>query len=286
MNDRGSVVITGASTGIGEATATRLAAQGFSVFAGVRKTADADRLKSQSLPGLRPLMIDVADGESVKRAAAEVTEAVGAAGLKGLVNNAGVSWGGPLEFQDLDEIRQMFDVNVFGLMAVTQALLGLVRTAKGRIVNMSSVGGRMSVPFVAAYSATKFSVEAISDALRVELRPWGIKVACIEPGSIDTQLWERGFEQFDRQVERMSPRAMELYGDYIPRMRKITEESAARGIPPARVADAVEHALTASRPKTRYLVGYDARAQVAFRAVPDKGRDAMMARYLGLDKKA
>src|ERR1700694_5977937 len=263
MNDRGYVVVTGASTGIGEATATRLAAQCFIVFAGVRKTADGDRIKSQSRPGLRPLMIDVTDAESIKRAAAEVTEAVGAAGLKGVVNNAGVSWGGPIEFQDLDEIRQMFEVNVFGLLAVTQAFLALVRRGKGRIVNMSSVGGRMAVPFVGTYAATKHSVEAICDSLRVELRPWGIKVACIEPGAIATPLWERGFEQFDRQVEKMPPEALELYGEYIPRMRKITETTAERGIPAARVADAVEHALTSSRPKARYLVGHDARAQLA-----------------------
>ena len=286
MNDRGYVVVTGASTGIGEATATRLAAQGFIVFAGVRKTADGDRIKSQSLPGLRPLMIDVTDGESIRRAAAEVTEAVAGAGLKGLVNNAGVSWGGPLEFQDLDEIRQMFEVNVFGLLAVTQAVLDLVRTGQGRIVNMSSVGGRMALPFVGAYAATKFSVEAICDALRVELWPWRIKVACIEPGTIATPLWERGVGQFDDQVQRMPPRAMELYGDYIPRMRRIVEMTAARGIPAARVADAVEHALTAARPKTRYLVGNDARAQTALRAVPDKGRDAMVARFLGLNKRS
>jgi NAD(P)-dependent dehydrogenase (short-subunit alcohol dehydrogenase family) len=244
MNDRGYVVVTGASTGIGQATATRLAAQGFVVFAGVRKSADAERLQSQSLPGLRPLMIDVANGESVKRAAAEVTEAVGNSGLKGLVNNAGVSFGGPLEFQELDEIRAMFDVNVLGLIAVTQAFLALVRKGGGRIVNMSSVGGKISVPFVSAYSATKFGVEAISDALRVELRPWGIKVACIEPGSIATPLWERGFEQFDKQVKNLTPEAIELYGDLIPRMRKLTERTAKAGIPPARVADAVEHALT------------------------------------------
>ena len=286
MSDRGFVVVTGASTGIGEATATRLAAQGFTVFAGVRKTADADRLKSQSLPGLRPLMIDVSDSESIKRAAAEVTEAVGGAGLKGLVNNAGLSGGGPLEFHELDMIRQMFEVNVFGLLAVTQAFLGLVRAGQGRIVNMGSVGGRMAVPFIAAYSATKFSVEAICDSLRVELRPWGIKVACIEPGSIATPIWERGFEQFDRQVDRMPPEAMELYGEYIPRMRQMTEMTAARGIPPARVADAVEHALTSARPKTRYLVGNDALAQVALKAVPDKGRDAMLARVLGLKKRS
>ena len=282
MNDRGYVVVTGASTGIGQATATRLAAQGFVVFAGVRKSADAERLQSQSLPGLRPLMIDVANGESVKRAAAEVTEAVGNSGLKGLVNNAGVSFGGPLEFQELDEIRAMFDVNVLGLIAVTQALLGLVRKGGGRIVNMSSVGGKISVPFVSAYSATKFGVEAISDALRVELRPWGIKVACIEPGSIATPLWERGFEQFDKQVKNLTPEAIELYGDLIPRMRKLTERTAKVGIPPARVADAVEHALTSPRPKTRYLVGNDARGQSVLRLLPDKGRDALLARVVGI----
>jgi NAD(P)-dependent dehydrogenase (short-subunit alcohol dehydrogenase family) len=282
MNDRGFVVVTGASTGIGEASATRLATQGFIVFAGVRKAADAQRLQSRSLPGLRPLMIDVADGESVKRAAAEVTEAVGNSGLKGLVNNAGVSFGGPLEFQGLDEIRAMFDVNVFGLIAVTQAFLALLRRGGGRIVNMSSVGGKMSVPFVSAYSATKFGVEAISDALRVELRPWGIKVACIEPGSIATPLGERGLEQFDKQVAKMTPEALELYGDLIPRMRKLTERTAKAGIPPARVADAVEHALTSPRPKTRYLVGNDARGQSVLRLLPDKGRDALLARVVGI----
>jgi NAD(P)-dependent dehydrogenase (short-subunit alcohol dehydrogenase family) len=285
VNDRGFIVVTGASTGIGEAAATRLAAQGFTVFAGVRKEADAERLQSKSLPGMRPLMIDVADDASVSRAATEVTAAVGDSGLQGLVNNAGVSWGGPLETQDLGEIRAMFDVNIFGLIAVTQAFLGLIRQGRGRIVNMSSVGGRMSVPFVAAYSATKFGVEAISDALRVELRPWRIKVACIEPGSIATPLWERGFEQFDRQVEKMSPEARALYGEYVPRMRKITEQSASRGIPPARVADAVEHALTAAQPRTRYLVGADALAQTAFRKVPDRARDALMGRVMGLDKR-
>ena len=285
MNDRGYVVVTGASTGIGQATATRLAAQGFVVFAGVRKSADAERLQTQSLPGLRPLMIDVADGESVKRAAAEVTEAVGNSGLKGLVNNAGVSFGGPLEFQELDEIRAMFEVNVFGLIAVTQAFLALVRKGGGRIVNMSSVGGKISVPFVSAYSATKFGVEAISDALRVELRPWGIKVACIEPGSIATPLWERGFEQFDKQVKNLTPEAIELYGDLIPRMRKLTERTANAGIPPARVADAVEHALTSPRPKTRYLVGNDASGQAVLRLLPDKGRDALLARVVGIRPK-
>ena len=286
MNNRGFVVVTGASTGIGEATSCRLAELGFTVFAGVRKEADAEQVRSKGLPGLRPLMIDVADDDSVRQAAAVVTEAVGASGLKGLVNNAGVSWGGPLETQDLGEIRAMFDVNLFGLIAVTQAFLGLIRDGKGRIVNMSSVGGRMSVPFVAAYSATKFGVEAISDALRVELRPWAIKVACIEPGSIATPIWDRGFEKFDSQVEKMSPSARALYGDYIPRMRKLTQRSASMGIPPARVADAVEHALTAARPRTRYLVGKDAVAQAAFRSVPDRGRDALLGRYMGLDRKA
>ena len=285
MNDRGFVVVTGASTGIGEATANRLAAQGFTVFAGVRKEADAERLQTQSLPGLLPLMIDVADDDSVKRAAAEVDAAVGEAGLLGLVNNAGVSWGGPLEFQDIEEIREMFAVNLFGLIVVTQAMLPMIRRGRGRIVNMGSIGGKMSVPFVSTYSATKFGVEAISDALRVELRPWGIKVACIEPGSIATPLWARGFEQFDKQVEKMSPEALRLYGDLIPRMRALTERTARAGIPPARVADAVEHALNSSRPRSRYLVGADARSQSAFRLVPDRARDALLARILGIRSK-
>jgi NAD(P)-dependent dehydrogenase (short-subunit alcohol dehydrogenase family) len=282
MNDRGYVVVTGASTGIGEATATRLAAQGFVVFAGVRKSADAERLQSQSLPGLRPLMIDVADADSIKRAAAEVREVAGGSGLKGLVNNAGVSGGGPLEFQDLDDIRKMFEVNVFGLIAVTQAFLPLVRTGDGRIVNIGSIGGKLSAPFVSMYSATKFAVEAISDSLRVELRPWRIHVACIEPGAIATPIWERGLSAGVEQMAKWPPEAHELYGEYVPRMVELTQRSAQAGIPPARVADAVEHALTAARPKTRYLVGNDARAQSLLRAVPDKGRDALLGRYLGL----
>jgi NAD(P)-dependent dehydrogenase (short-subunit alcohol dehydrogenase family) len=286
MNDRGFVVVTGASTGIGEACATRLAAQGFVVFAGVRMEADAERLQSRSLPGLRPLMIDVADGESVKRAAAEVTEAVGDAGLKGLVNNAGVSGGGPLEFHPLDDIKKMFDVNVFGLLAVTQAFLGLVRQGKGRIVNMGSVGGRMAVPFTGSYGATKFAVEAISDSMRVELRPWRIHVACIEPGSIATPIWERSMTAAMEQMAQWPAEAQGLYGEYVPRMVELTQRTAKAGIPPARVADAVEHALTASRPKTRYLVGNDARVQALLRSVPDRGRDALFGRYLGLKPKA
>jgi NAD(P)-dependent dehydrogenase (short-subunit alcohol dehydrogenase family) len=285
MNDRGFVVVTGASTGIGEATATRLATQGFTVFAGVRKTADAERLQSPSLPGLRPLMIDVTDAESVRRAAVEVTDAAGSSGLKGLVNNAGVTGGGPLEFHELDDVKKMFDVNVFGLLAVTQAFLGLVRIGQGRVVNIGSVGGRMAVPFTGAYAATKFAVEAISDSMRVELRPWRIHVACIEPGSIATPLWERGLEAASAQMARWPPQAHALYGEYIPRMLELTQRTAKAGIPPARVADAVEHALTAKRPKTRYLVGNDARAQSALRAVPDRGRDALLGRYLGLKPK-
>jgi NAD(P)-dependent dehydrogenase (short-subunit alcohol dehydrogenase family) len=285
INDRGFVVVTGASTGIGEASAIRLATQGFVVYAGVRKAADAERLQSQSLPGLRPLMIDVTDGESIKRAAAEVTNAVGNSGLKGLVNNAGVTGGGPLEFHELDDIRKMFDVNVFGLLAVTQAFVGLVRKGKGRIVNIGSVGGRMAVPFTGVYAATKFAVEAISDSMRVELRPWRIHVACIEPGSIATPLWDRGLQAGMEQMARWPEEAHALYGEYIPRMVDVTQRTAKAGIPPARVADAVEHALTASRPKTRYLVGNDARAQALLRAVPDKTRDALFGRYLGLKAK-
>ncbi|MEX0791398.1 MAG: SDR family NAD(P)-dependent oxidoreductase, partial [Actinomycetota bacterium] len=171
--DRGAVVITGASTGIGRATAPRLAAIGFRVFAGVRKQADADSLK-QEAPAVTPLILDVTDEHSIAEAATAVKAAVGANGLAGLVNNAGITVPGPLEFLPAEDLRRQFEVNVIGPIAVTQAFMPLLRAGKGRIVNVGSIGGRVSTPFLGAYSASKFAIEAISDALRVELRPWGI----------------------------------------------------------------------------------------------------------------
>jgi NAD(P)-dependent dehydrogenase (short-subunit alcohol dehydrogenase family) len=285
LSERGAVVITGASTGIGEATALRLATSGFTVFAGVRKDADAERLSSQSLPELWPIKIDVTDGRSIAAALETVTTAVGVRGLAGLVNNAGISGGGPLEFTGLDEVRAMFEVNVFGMIATTQAFLPLVRQARGRVVCTGSISGRTSVPFVAPYSMTKAAVQSLCHALRVELRPWGIEVVCIEPGSIATPIWDKGLGEFDARAKAFPPEAHILYGDLIPRLKALTERSAKMGIPPARVADVVYEALTVKRPRPRYLVGIDARAQAALGRMPDRLRDAALARFIGAEAK-
>jgi NAD(P)-dependent dehydrogenase (short-subunit alcohol dehydrogenase family) len=282
MSDRGAVVITGASTGIGEATALKLATSGFTVYAGVRKDADAEKLTSQSLPNLRPIKIDVAKQESIDAALREVTALVGDAGLAGLINNAGISGGGPLEFTELNEIRAMFETNVFGLIATTQAFLPLIRVAKGRIINTGSISGRTSVPYVAPYSMTKAGVQALSHALRVELKPWGIHVVCVEPGSIATPIWDKGLQEVDDKTAAMPPAGQELYGAMIPKLKALTERTAKMGIPPERVADVMLEAMTASRPRARYLVGMDARAQAALGRMPDRVRDAALSRFIGV----
>ncbi|MGI8608865.1 MAG: SDR family oxidoreductase [Candidatus Dormibacteria bacterium] len=284
MSNRGNVVITGASTGIGEATATLLATSGFTVFAGVRNDADGQRLTGHGLPGLRALKIDVARPESIVAALTEVQAAVGGDGLAGLVNNAGITGGGPLEFTSLEEIRGMFEVNVFGMIATTQAFLPLIRSAHGRVVCTGSISGRTSVPFVAPYSMTKAAVQSMCHALRIELKPWGIEVVCVEPGSIATPIWDKGLTEFDEKIAALPPEAQQLYGKFIPKLRALTEKTAKMGIPPSRVADVVLRALTAKRPRARYLVGTDAKAQAVLGRMPDRVRDKALTTYIGLDK--
>jgi NAD(P)-dependent dehydrogenase (short-subunit alcohol dehydrogenase family) len=281
-----AVVVTGASTGIGRAITLELARGGLRVFAGVRKPEDAEALRSQS-PDITPLILDVTDAEQLAAAVAEVDAAVGAEGLHGLVNNAGVSGGAPTEFLPLDDLRAMFDVNVFGVVATTQAFLPLLRRgAPGRIVCIGSIGGRMAVPFLAAYSMSKAAVSALCDSLRGELRPWGIGVSLVEPGAIRTPIWEKGLRGVDESLERWPEQAVELYGEVIPVLRRTTEKTAAQAIAPENVAKVVEHALTAARPRTRYLVGADARFQAMARRIPDRPRDALVARTIGLPRKA
>lgn len=285
MAERGAVVVTGASTGIGRATALRLDSAGLRVFAGVRREEDADSLRRER-PGITPLLLDVTDPDSLSNAVAAVGAAVGEAGLAGLVNNAGISGGSPTEFASIEDVRRILDVNVVGVMATTQAFLPLLRRGRGRLVCIGSIGGRFATPFLAAYSMSKSAVAAFCDCLRVELRPWGMRVALVEPGSIKTPIWDKGLTELEAQIAAWPPQAMELYGDVIPRMRRITEQTASRAIPPDRVARAVEHALTASRPRTRYVVGVDAKAQAMIRRLPDRTRDAMVARMIGSPSKA
>lgn len=284
-NEAGSVVVTGASTGIGRACALRLDRMGWRVFAGVRRPADGEALRAKASARLLPVELDVTDEASIARAAGLVAESAGDAGLAGLVNNAGISVAGPLEFLPLEELRRQLEVNVTGQVAVTQAFLPLIRKGNGRIVFMGSISGRLATPFLGPYAASKFALEAIADALRVELRPWGIRVSIVEPGSIATPIWEKGQDAADELEQQLSPRGHELYDPAIAAVRQAARDAAARGVPPGRVAKAVAHALTAPRAKTRYLVGNDARLQLAMASLlPDRARDSLVSRVMKLPR--
>ena len=283
---QGAVVITGASSGIGAACAQRLDRIGFRVFAGIRNEKDGQALLQASAGRIAPLLIEVTNEASIKAAADQVARAVGSAGLAGLVNNAGIVVGGPLEFLPLAEMRKQFEVNVLGQIAVTQAFLPLLRPARGRIVNMSSIAGRAAFPFIGPYSASKYAFEAISDALRIELLPWGISVSVIEPGDVATPIWEKSLAAAHRTAEGFPLQARDLYGPAMDAVAKSAEKTGAAGFPPDHVARAVEHALTAGKPKTRYLVG----SGVGFRAflktvLPDRFFDRLIIRHIGLSGK-
>ena len=276
-----SVLVTGASTGIGRATALRLDGSGWRVFAGVRKEADAESLRGEASPRLVPVILDVTDPEQIA-AAAERIEAESPNGLEGLVNNAGVAVPGPLETIPLEDLRHQLEVNLVAYVAVTQAMLPGIRRAEGRVVFLSSIGGRVAFPFGGPYHASKFATEAIGDVFRQELRPWGIEVAIIEPGSIDTPIWGRGQEKAS-EVEAKSPNTNLLYGAALEKFKRVIEDTAERGIPPEKVAKAIAHALESGRPKTRYLVGLDAQVQARIKPfIPTHLFDRIVARQLNL----
>lgn len=275
------VLVTGASTGIGRATALRLDRAGWNVFAGVRREEDAEALRADGSERLTPLMLDVTDPERIA-AAAERVEAEANGRLDGLVNNAGVAVPSPLETMPIEDFRRQVEVNLTGQVAVTQALLPSIRAARGRVVFISSIGGRIAFPLTGAYHAAKFGIEAVGDTFRQELRPWGISVSIVEPGSIDTPIWERGERTSDEIGER-SPRREALYGRAIERYREVVRQTAERGIPPDKVARAIEHALSAGRPRARYLVGLDAKLQARLKIViPTRAFDRIVARIMGV----
>lgn len=277
---RGAVVVTGASRGIGEACALRLVAAGFHVFAGVRRQADGEALRGKARDALTPLILDVTSVESLAAAATAVDAAVGAAGLAGLVNNAGIAVPAPLEFLPPGELRRQLDVNVVGQLAATQAFLPALRRARGRIVNISSVSGLIASPMLGAYATSKFALEALSDVLRLELSLWDVRVVVVEPGSVATPIWETSLARGET-ILASAPGAMELYGPAIEAARRFARGRAAAGLRPETVARAVEHALTAPRPKTRYLVGVDARLGALVRRLPDRMRDWLLLRRYG-----
>jgi NAD(P)-dependent dehydrogenase (short-subunit alcohol dehydrogenase family) len=281
--NHGAVVITGTSTGIGEASAYHLLERGFQIFAGVRKPEDADRIARRSGGRITPIILDVTKADEIEQAVKTVDAAVGEAGVAGLVNNAGIALGGPIEYLAVEEWRRQFEVNVIGQMETTRQMLPLIRKAQGRVVLVGSIGGRWSTPFIAPYNASKFALEAIADSLRIELHTAGIRVSLIEPGAIKTAIWEKGRRTADDLEQSLPPEGRERYGSIIGRARRIVDFQERRGIQPLKVARAIEHALTSSRPRPRYLVGLDARVQAVFaRTLPDRVRDALVRRVLGL----
>jgi NAD(P)-dependent dehydrogenase (short-subunit alcohol dehydrogenase family) len=275
-----AVLVTGASTGIGEACALRLDGLGFRVFAGVRKNEDGDALKSKASSRLSPVQLDVTQDDTIRKAAGLIHEATGSNGLWGLINNAGISVNGPLEFVDVDQLRRQLEVNVIGQIAVTQAFLALLRIARGRIVNIGSNSGFLAAPLAGPYCASKFALEALTDALRAELKPWGIEVCLVEPGAIATPIWEKSIGEAERTLAAMPPEANELYGKLIESAFQGARAAARRAIPAQHVAEAVVHALTARKPKTRYLVGMDARVAKWLSRLPDRLRDRIILRYI------
>jgi NAD(P)-dependent dehydrogenase (short-subunit alcohol dehydrogenase family) len=276
MPSTGTVVITGASTGIGRATALRLARAGFDVLAGVRREEDGAALRNDD-GRIEPVLVDVTDAGQV----AGLAERVGGAPLAGLVNNAGIAVAGPLEGIPLDEMRRQYEVNVFGLLAVTQALLEPIRAGHGRIVNIGSIGGRINTPFVGPYSSSKAAVRSLSAALRRELRPWDIRVALVEPGALDTPIWRKGEEGAEETIGALPERVRTLYARPLEALVAATRKIAANASSPDDAAQAVEHALTAQRPRTLYTVGREARIQGTLHSVlPARTFDVLVARAM------
>lgn len=274
-----AIVITGASTGIGAACARALAERDFLVFAGVRREQDAEVLAETSA-SIRPVLLDVVDGEQIAAARDAVEQEVGAAGLYGLMNNAGITVNGPLEFLELDELRRQLEVNVIGQVAVTQAFLPMLRAAKGRIVNTGSIAGFFSTPMLVPYAMSKYAMEAFSDGLRRELRPLGVSVSLLEPGSIATPIWEKGQTAAAALSEDESSDLLEVYGPLVRSIQKFAHVAERDAEPTEVVVRDVLHAFTASRPRTRYLMGGGARARKWMSRLPDRLGDRLLAKAL------
>lgn len=284
-----AVVITGASTGIGAACARHLDALGFTVFAGVRREEDGVALVASISPRVRAILLDVTDSASIAAAAQGVEQTLATiapnAGLAGLVNNAGIAVPGPIEAVPLADARRQLDVNVLGPMAVTQAFLPLLRIGRGRIVNMSSIAGLAATPFLGWYGASKFALEALTDALRMELQPWGIEVCSIEPGAIATPIWERSARLAEQVSREADPERLALYETAMARVRDVIQQAAGRAIEASAVAQVVGEALTVLRPKTRYLVGTDAKFRAWMKQLcSDRMQDRLVARFMNLPR--
>lgn len=281
---RASVVVTGASSGIGHETARLLAERGYRVFATVRRDSDARELEALH-PGITAVELDVTDEASIVAARDRVEAACGDDGLAALVNNAGDGLAYPLELLGAEPLRRHYEVNVIGPMAVTRAFLPALRRSRGRVVFLGSIGGHIALPFAGPLVSSKHALTALATALRLELRPWGIAVAIVEPTTINTSAVGKLETETDRHVAAFDDRERELYGERFPAAIRTAVAQERRGAEPVVVARAVLRALTDRRVRTRYPVGPGARiAQLVWRLAPDRLLDAVLGRVFGLPR--
>jgi NAD(P)-dependent dehydrogenase (short-subunit alcohol dehydrogenase family) len=275
------VVVSGASSGIGLACVIALCGRGFTVIAGARADADLDRLRALGIGGVVPVALDVESADSIDAAVAAAEQRSQGRGLHGVVNCAGISPLGPVETLTSETLRRVFEVNVVGAARLTSRALPGLRRARGRVVNIGSIAGLSALPFMGAYSASKHALEGLTDALRVEVSPWGIDVAIVEVGTVDTPIAAKALASLD-----MSLTQSEGYTEALRAFRHAVASSAAQGLPASRVADAVTHALTARRPRTRYVVGWEATWRSWLkRLVPDRWHDRVVQAVVRLPKR-
>lgn len=274
-----TIIITGASTGIGFAAAVAFAKQGHQVFAGVRKSKDADALTKENLQIL-PIILDVTDAATIA-ASLQIVEKQKKFSELVLINNAGIAVSGPIESVQMEEYRKQFEVNYFGLIAMTQKFLPLIRQTKGRVINISSIAGRVASPFLGPYSSSKFAVEAISDSLRREMIPFGVKVVLIEPGPIQTPIWEKGLGKKDSILNAMSSEQIQVYGSAIRSFEDMIAVAVKKAEPVERVVEALQKAVMSKEPCHRYLVGTEARINgVLSQIIPTRWVDFFIKKQL------
>lgn len=272
-----SVLITGASRGIGRATAIKLASAGWTVYAGVRSETDGKQLAADAGANLIPLVLDITDAGHL----ADLPNRFGGH-LDAVVNNAGFALDGPVETLSLDDLRRQYEVNVIGHVGVTQAVLPLLRASHGRIVFVSSLSGRLSTPLTGAYNSSKFAIEALADALRIELRRWKLPVVLVEPGPVATDMWSGALDQHEATLNALSPAHRELYGPTFEKARKMLAFMQKQAVPVDKVANAIEKALKARRPKARYQVDVGSKVQLAATSMtPTRMLDSILGRAMG-----
>jgi NAD(P)-dependent dehydrogenase (short-subunit alcohol dehydrogenase family) len=280
---RKTALITGASSGIGHASVVQMVQAGWAIFAAVRKAEDGEKLKSESPASVTPVIMDVRNRSSVFAAAEQVSSQLDGRGLDGLANIAGVGIAGPLEYTPPGDLQQIFDINVFGQTAVTQAFLPAIRRSRGRIVNITSVGAHIAIPFGGLLNASKGAFGLLSDTLRLELRPFGIHVCTVEPGAIKTPAVDKTLGNVESAIAKLPAQGAAEYGDMLRRFTRRAYAREMSGSSPEVVARAVHHALTARHPRVRYRVGKHSRVLSALPEIlPDSLLDLLRLKMLGL----